>query len=118
MSYMRIGYPLEYFKGESQSYVFESFGNFVEDYDDKYEDTASFAELLISFLNDITDDKEYVWKIANVLGKKLGIEVREHKLTNEEWDEEHDKIREEFDKKLKAKLDPVTEGVNLEEKKK
>lgn len=92
MSYMRAGWPLTYFEGESKLYVFSSVKDgypkdkttFVEDYDSEYKDNASLAELLIEFIERATGDKEYAWKMAGVLAKKLKIKRRKRQLSSKE----------------------------------
>ena len=56
---MRIGYPLQYFNGKSQSYVYGSVGDYVEDYGDDYEDNCSFIELIGSIVVQETEDLKY-----------------------------------------------------------
>jgi len=89
MSFIRMGYPLNYFEGESKSYVFPSSykgKDYVEDYEDKYDDNATFAELLVTFVYRETKDKEYAWKIAGILEKKIrGIKRRKKPLSEKEF---------------------------------
>lgn len=75
MSYQRIGYDLEYFKtGKSKSYVFAHVEGFVQDYNDKYDDTKSLLDLIGRFIECETRDKRYAKKIVRVLAKKLNLE--------------------------------------------
>ena len=83
MSYIRAGHELRYFEGESNSYVFLAGAEnvedyYVEDYDDNYEDDTTFAELLLRFIGRATEwrDEKYLYKIAGVLEKKLGVKRR------------------------------------------
>jgi hypothetical protein len=85
---MRWGYPLEYFKtGESKSYVFCHVDNYVEDYNDKYDDNKSLIELLGTIIYAETKDQKYAWKVVKILAKKLGVEkdLRERPLGSDEW---------------------------------
>lgn len=92
-----MGHPLEFFKGESKSYVFCSVGKkkpYMEDYGDKFRDNANFADLLLYIIERETEDEKWTWKIAKILAKKLRIEdkLRPHKLSYEEYEKEHEKI--------------------------
>ena len=69
-----MGSPLIYFKGESEAYVFSSVGDFIEDYGDEFEDTSTFADLLLGILLRETKDEKWVDKISKILAKKLNIE--------------------------------------------
>lgn len=77
MSYIRMGHPLRYFKGNSKEYVYPSTDGYVEDYYSDYNDDASFCELIEEFVDRATRDKKYSLKIMKILAKKLKIE---HKL--------------------------------------
>ena len=110
MSFIRPGHPLDYFKGESHSYVFPTSYKknqrtikYIEDYGDEYRDNATFAELLTRFVLFETKDKKYAWKIAKVLAKKLNVKLRPHKLTTKEYLREKNKLMK-TDKKLKRML--------------
>lgn len=88
MSYMRIGYPLQWFKeGTTKSYVYSSYDGYVEDYDDRYEDDKSFCELIYSIVLNETDDEKYAEKILRTLAKKLGIDkdLRETEMSTDEF---------------------------------
>ena len=85
MSYIRAGHPLKYFEGTSNLYVFADVENYVEDYDTKYEDNASLAELLVRFVELATGDYDYAWKIAGVLAEKLNVQRRKKPLSFKEW---------------------------------
>lgn len=99
MSFQRLGHPLEYFKGKSESYVYLRYDNKIYDYGDTYDDNASFAELLVHMVEWQTRDQEYAWKIAGVLAKKLNIKRRPHKLTDKEYDNEQKKLIKELEEK-------------------
>lgn len=95
MSYIRHGTPLRYFKGRSEAYVFYSVGGFVEDYNDEFEDTLTFADLLLGMLLDETKDKKWVDKISKILAKKLNItdKLRKKPLhTLEAFEKEYDRL--------------------------
>lgn len=100
MSYIRAGGPLTYFKGVSKLYVFPSImpnypkdkSTYVEDYDSKYNDNASLAELLVSLIERATGDKKYAWKMAGILAQKLNVKRRKKPLSDREWDKEMRKI--------------------------
>ena len=89
MSYMRYGYPLRFFRGESKSYVFSSSEKkgMIEDWGDKYKDDASFCELLGVFIKRATKDKAYADKLVSILAIKLGIteKLRDKPMTDEEF---------------------------------
>ncbi len=91
MSYIRMNNLLRYFEGFSEAYVFPSCGesgkeDYIEDYDDKYEDNATFADLLVRFVYLETKDKDYAWKIAGILENKLpGIKRRPKPLTDKQF---------------------------------
>ncbi len=114
MSYLRSGHPLIYFEGFSKAYVFHSCGesgaeDFVEDYDNKYEDNATFAELLVNFILKETNDKKYAWKIAGILEKKLpDVKRRKKPLGSGQYDalldKEMKRFRKEEGKKFFDKL--------------
>lgn len=74
MSYIRIGHPLKYFKGNSKDYVYPSTDGYVEDYNSDYEDNVTFCELIEKFVFRSTGDKSYSLKIMKILAKKLKIE--------------------------------------------
>lgn len=74
MSYMRIGHPLKYFKGESKAYVYPSAEGYVEDYNSDYKDNATFCELIEEFVYRATGDKKYSLRIMKILAKKLDVE--------------------------------------------
>ena len=87
MSYMRMGCPLKYFKGESKSYVYYDVGNFVEDYNDRYTENASFCELIGTLVSRAThNDEKYARKIMKILAKKLRVsrKLRKKPLTTEQ----------------------------------
>ena len=89
MSYMRVGYPLKYFKkGITESYVFSAQANlkgdvYIEDYGDEYKDNKSFIELIGTFVRNATQNEEYAWKIVKILAKKLKVDkdLRKKPLT-------------------------------------
>ena len=75
---MRCGWAFKYFKeGFTKEYVFlsapgkEGEKDFIEDYNSKYEDNKSFCELIGEFVERITKDEEYAFKIVKILAKKL-----------------------------------------------
>ena len=106
---MRNGYPLKYFKGMSQSYVFlcsyptkegykkhkkgkklkypEDYDSFVQDYDDKYKDNLSFIELIGKIIEHETKDEKYALKIMTILAEKLKVKqhMRKKPLTFDQW---------------------------------
>ena len=100
MSYIRAGWPLTYFEGESKEYVFSSVMPnypkdkrvYVEDYDSKYGDNASLAELIVEFIERATGDKKYAWKMAGILAKKLKVKRRKNLLSDKELDSEMDRL--------------------------
>ena len=89
MSFMRYGYPLRHFKGETKSYVFPTIfkgKEYIEDYDDTYKDNASFIELIGRYVEEVTKDEKYARKIIEILAKKLRVEykLRKKPLTFEQ----------------------------------
>ena len=112
MSYLRSGHPLKHFEGNSESYVFTSCGftneqtgedhpPYIEDYDDKYKDNATFAQLIINIAQRELDDEKFVWKLAGVLAKKLNIKRRKKPLTIEQYFKLMDENMKEFKKQMK-----------------
>ena len=111
MSYMRMNYPLRYFKGNSKSYVFHCSHHkrkkydFVEDYNDQYKDNASFCELIGNIVMRETSDEKYSEKIIKILAKKLRVEYKLRKipLTYDQWWKLANKNLEKFKQECKSK---------------
>lgn len=93
MSYCRSGYPLKYFKGFSDYYVYLSEEGMV-DQEEKYEDTRGLVDLIGTIIERETSDRRYAWKIVRILAKKLGIEkdLRGRPLTEDDFFEEMQKL--------------------------
>jgi hypothetical protein len=90
MSYMRVGYPLRYFMGLTESYIWRTDDNIVEDYGDNYKNNPSFIELIGRYVKMATKDEKYFMKIMKILATKLDCsdKMRDHELTYEENKEE------------------------------
>lgn len=126
MSYMRMGWALEYFKGKTKSYVFvggyptkegmkkrkagkklteKDYIDVVQDYGDRYKDNASFCELIRTFVSRQTGDEKYADKIMKVLAKKLRVEhkLRKKPLTFKQHSKEMGKIMKKFNESPEGK---------------
>lgn len=97
MSYIRYNHPLVYVEGNSNDYVFYSVGDFVEDYGN-ISDTG-FVELL--FDNWQTEDKAFKEHLLKRLAARLNVKLRDHPLT----DEEYDKLEEENMEKSRKEME-------------
>lgn len=97
-----MGWPLRYFKGETQSYVFSD-GEHIHDYEDVYSDNDSFCELMATFVKDATGSEEYAEKMLRVLANKLGIE--NHLLkTPRTWDKCEQLMHVKCDKLARSRI--------------
>lgn len=122
---MRTGWPLKYFKGETQNYVFPySYKNKkgetiieVEDYGDQYEDNASFIELIGKIIIRETGDKEYGIKIMKILAKKLKVPMRKKPLTTEQIFDEMEKLMKKFKKSKNYKeIDKILKSKKMKKR--
>ena len=106
---MRNGYPLKYFKGISNYYVFscayptkegykkykkgkklkypKDYDSFIQDYYADYKDNLSFIELIGKIIEHETKDEKYALKIMTILAEKLKVKqyMRKKPLTFDQW---------------------------------
>ncbi len=98
MSYQRPNYPHELFKtGKTTEYVFNSVGDFVEDYGSNYSDNKSLIGVIARIILHETKDEAYAVKIAGILAERLGVkdDFLGRFKTEDEWFDEHMKNMEE-----------------------
>ena len=80
MSYLRWGHPLVYVDGESEDYIYSN-GESITDYG-KISDSG-FIELLSR--DWITDDTMFKDHLIKRLAERLGVKLRDHPLTDDEY---------------------------------
>jgi len=86
MSYLRMGHPLTWFKGNSDAYIFLSDVG-IQDYDATYEDLPTLIELIGVITARETGDDFFAEKLVRLLAVKLGVqnELRAQPLSDQEY---------------------------------
>ena len=107
MSYLRMGHPLTWFKGDSNAYVFLSDVG-IEDYDNTYENLPTLIELLGVIVTRETGDEGFAEKLIRVLASKLGVadQLREQPLSDQEYLDLIIKRSKQLTKKYGIKTEP------------
>ena len=87
MSYIRIGYPLIFVKGESEDYIFESLDDNDEPYVHDYGscENSTLVELACKSIEEMYGKKPIARYLMKKLADRLGIKLRKKPLTEKEW---------------------------------
>ena len=89
MSYIRMGHPLVYVKGNSEDYVFGSAipngkGGYKTEYIEDYGNISDSGFIELLFENWKTKDKMFKEHLLKRLAKRLNVKLREKPLTDKQ----------------------------------
>ena len=94
---MRYNWPMKFFKGTMNEYVFVSSDSegkpYVVDYDSKYSDNTQLIELIGRIIYQETRDNDFAWKLVRILAERLGVngKLRDKDLSMKEYLDEFNK---------------------------
>lgn len=101
MSYLRYSWALSYVEGDSDDYIFNHAGGFIEDYGG-ISDTG-LVELLCRAIDEYYEDDKLMQEyIKNKLAERLKVKLREKPLTTEELFKDMDEKIEKMNKEREA----------------